>query len=311
MDPTVLRQVTVDNQELVDRYLFWLGTTKGRSPETVRSYTSVLRAWLQWVPEGELLSQHRSTMSEFVNRPRSKRGGGGCGAPRTVRRDVTVLREFYRFLNDENVTTRNLAGNLEAPRVTGSLPKPIADDIWFGVWQQELTALDRVMLGLGYYVGLRRKEIVGLTGAHVGPELLSDFERKGSKRHTVEWATCVRTVTSKLVGHRSRWTDLFADDLMDVAHMTGDHPLLSPWSQTLRPRLVNRKLEALVGDAFTPHQLRHSFGTNMVRSGVPLHLVSELMNHGSLSTTMLYIKVAPSDLRVWLDGSFDMSGGSV
>ena len=93
---------------------------------------------------------------------------------------------------------------------------------------------------------------------------------------------------------------MFVDELSELARMTGPHPLLSPWSPKPIPGLVNRKLGH---HPFTPHQLRHSCATNLVKAGVPIHIVKQVMNHRDIQTTMGYVKVASSDLSDWLEQS--------
>jgi integrase/recombinase XerC len=49
----------------------------------------------------------------------------------------------------------------------------------------------------------------------------------------------------------------------------------------------------------TPHQLRHSAATNLVRAGIPIHLVSSLMNHSNVQTTMGYVSSGGEQLAEW------------
>jgi site-specific recombinase XerC len=46
-----------------------------------------------------------------------------------------------------------------------------------------------------------------------------------------------------------------------------------------------------------PHRLRHSFGADMVRAGISLPALKRLMGHSQISTTLLYVELAPQD--VW------------
>jgi site-specific recombinase XerD len=48
----------------------------------------------------------------------------------------------------------------------------------------------------------------------------------------------------------------------------------------------------LPSDAFTPHNLRHSFATNLLRTGVPLDVACDLCNHSSVAITMRYVRTA-------------------
>ena len=45
-----------------------------------------------------------------------------------------------------------------------------------------------------------------------------------------------------------------------------------------------------------PHRVRHTFGTDMVRAGMSLPALQQLMGHSQISTTMLYVELAPQDI---------------
>jgi integrase len=61
----------------------------------------------------------------------------------------------------------------------------------------------------------------------------------------------------------------------------------------LNPRNVQRRLHALTQRAgtqpTTPHRLRHSYASRLSAEGVPLHVISDLLGHGSIMVTLLYI----------------------
>jgi site-specific recombinase XerD len=46
-----------------------------------------------------------------------------------------------------------------------------------------------------------------------------------------------------------------------------------------------------------PHRFRHTFGADMVRDGVSLAALQQLMGHSQIRTTMIYAQLAPQD--VW------------
>ncbi len=54
-------------------------------------------------------------------------------------------------------------------------------------------------------------------------------------------------------------------------------------------------------DHVTSHVLRHTFGTELTRSGVDLVTVAELMGHASLETTRLYTRPSAADLQRAVD----------
>jgi site-specific recombinase XerD len=46
-----------------------------------------------------------------------------------------------------------------------------------------------------------------------------------------------------------------------------------------------------------PHRFRHTFGADMVRAGISLPALQQLMGHAQIRTTMRYVQLAPED--VW------------
>ena len=64
-----------------------------------------------------------------------------------------------------------------------------------------------------------------------------------------------------------------------------------PWGPN-RPKAAGDGQQAWL----TPHALRHSFVTNLLRADVPLHVVASLAGHRDVSTTMRYAAIAVDPL---------------
>jgi integrase/recombinase XerD len=45
-----------------------------------------------------------------------------------------------------------------------------------------------------------------------------------------------------------------------------------------------------------PHRFRHTFATDMVRAGISLPALMQLMGHAAIETTMHYVQVSPQDV---------------
>ena len=88
-------------------------------------------------------------------------------------------------------------------------------------------------------------------------------------------------------------------------------PLESEEDGPLSSRSVQRVILRLGQDAdikhLTPHMLRHTFGKNLVDSGVSLEKVAALLGHANLNTTRIYITPSPNDLEQAVEGLTDPS----
>jgi len=105
--------------------------------------------------------------------------------------------------------------------------------------------------------------------------------------------------------HLAQRTDLFEQQLAELIERRladSDERLLSMTEHVDLDRsdsLLNRRMTNLgrhCRKPVTPHMLRHSFGTNLMRMGYPPIVIADQMNHSSLDTTRGYI-----DTNVWFE----------
>ena len=45
-----------------------------------------------------------------------------------------------------------------------------------------------------------------------------------------------------------------------------------------------------------PHRFRHTFATDMIRAGISLSAIMQLMGHAQIETTMVYVSITPQDV---------------
>lgn len=295
------------NDAIADRWLVWLEQSAGRRPTTVVNYASVIARYLdECVGNRRLDNVPEDEIEAWLLRPRyARRSHGKTASPATRARNVAILRSFYKWALDRELVDSNVAARLVAPTVRNRRPRAIPDAVWTSVWPQ--AAEDdsvSLLLALGAFGGLRRAELAELDASHVDPERrqLVGFTRKGGGDDVFPLGE-VLDVWQQFMPHLLRPLD--GDDLwgLIVARcdaMGGQGPLLGLTS----PDEVNRRLKRFLAalerpGAFTPHALRHSFVTNLLRCSMPIHMVSELANHSSIDITMRYVKGGGGRVAEW------------
>ena len=223
-------------------------------------------------------------------------------AEATVARKVAAVKSFFGFLQAEGHLKTNPTEQLASPKVGKLLPKPLN--------VQELDELleqpsrlstpeakrDRAMLELMYATGLRVTELVSLD--------LHDVQLEGEKPY-------VRLIGK---GNRERQIPLLDQPVQEVRDyiQSARTRLLGERDETAL--FVNRRGERLTRQGFwlilrgyandagikgrvTPHTLRHSFATHMLRGGMDIHKVQELLGHANISTTQVYTQVSREHIR--------------
>jgi integrase len=310
---------------LIERYSLWLNEDVQRSSRTCRAYGDSVEFFAATRPDAADIESTRlpsaascqseerfSTNSEldwaavtlsdieaFVRRPLQQDGAEPSKSTR--RRRIYALKAFFEFLEDHEEIGRNPTRKLRGPGVKVGKPKPIPDHIWLLMWDRDMTPEDRVLLGLGYYMGFRRHEIVGVGPHHFDLERrrVANFPRKGGKTNDVVYGgnldIIARHPKTKHLGVR---LDEFEEALAKVvAWRSGDERLLGLTEHVAvdnqSDSTINRKVSSLAARAgaphVTPHQLRHSFGTNLLRADVPAIVVADQMAHSSMETTRGYL----------------------
>lgn len=280
----------------------YLRDDRRRSERTIATYVPVIKSLVEFVAPQSIYTLDVEQMMAFLKRPRQRRCYGNAGAPGTQKLDAAILRSHFQWAYETNVTPNgNIAKHLHGPTVHNVQPKPWDDDQFQAVWALDLVPSDRVALGLGFFCGLRKAEVYSLKVRNVNPQAIVDFQRKGGMRMDLPWMDMVGVFAKKLP-HLLPDPQLFVSAVGDLAtNREFDDPLLK-WN--IYESQFNKKMKQWCIAAGIPchdvHSLRHSCATNLLRAGLPLALVSRLMNHTNMNTTMRYVQAGGRELGEWL-----------
>jgi integrase/recombinase XerC len=144
------------------------------------------------------------------------------------------------------------------------------------------------MLALLLFAGLRRSELTAITlddidlPARSGANAQLLVRGKGAKQRVVPLTPMVIEAIRDYLPCRPR-TD---SDYLFVSRVGG-----RPLHGRVAGRMLDRVLERanLDHEGITPHRLRHTFATHLIRSGADIRTVQELLGHADLQTTARYL----------------------
>lgn len=219
---------------------------------------------------------------------------------KTLAAEASVLRSFCRWLTNRRVVLFNPAENLKLGNRTQPLPKAVLS-------KSEVRALlsapgcdtlglrDRATLETLYSTGLRRAELCGLDLYdldHAG-ELVRVRQGKGRRDRIVPIGrAALAAIRRYLRDARPELVETPKEPALFVAAIT--HRRLHVKTLNL---IVRKHAEAAgIAKRVTPHVLRHTCATDLLRGGADIRQVQAILGHASVATTQIYTRVAVEDL---------------
>jgi integrase/recombinase XerD len=220
-------------------------------------------------------------------------------AAASIRRNVSAIRTYYRFLLGEGHATSDPSERLELPRRWRTLPDVLSVNeverlLGAPTVDEPLAFRDRAMLELAYAAGLRVSEWLQLDVKDVlFDQGLVRVIGKGSKERLVPIgrsaiaavALYVRELRPRLEKGEGKGK-LFLN--------ARGRPLTRMGAWGILQKYVKR---AGIGKTVTPHTLRHSFATHLLEHGADLRAVQDMLGHADISTTQIYTHVDREFLR--------------
>ena len=277
----------------VQSFLRFCRVEKGLAANTISSYRIDLERLSESVrkPAGDIQALD---LSRYVESLYSK----GLSA-RSIARHITTLRNFFRFLLQDDLVKADPTEFLASPKQGTTLPNYLN--------REELDRLiaapsldrasgvrDRAMLELLYATGLRVSELCHLPLAAVEREMgVLRVTGKGNKQRMVPFGEAAgQALDHYLRDGRPGLLKGRASRYLFVTARGGPMARQSFWKL-----LRGYGLKAGIRRRLTPHVIRHSFATHLVEGGADLRSVQIMLGHADISTTQVYTHVAQRRLR--------------
>jgi integrase/recombinase XerD len=220
-------------------------------------------------------------------------------SPASIRRNVSAVRTYFKFMLGEGFVVRDPSERLETPKRWRTLPEVLGIEeieklLAAPSLDEPLAFRDRAMLELAYGAGLRVSEWISLGVRDV---MLQDHVvrvfGKGAKERLVPIGR--RAIGAIAIYQRELRPKLEKGEGKGRLFLNSrGRPLsrMGAWK-------ILRKYVDQVGitKPVSPHTLRHSFATHLLEGGADLRAVQEMLGHVDISTTQIYTHVDREYLR--------------
>lgn len=282
------------SEVLIETFLEMIASERGAALRTRLAYKADLEDFARWYAPTSIAIAQTAEVRAYL----AERGRQGLTVRSQARR-LSALRQFYRFLVQENLRPDDPVARQPMPGYRPGLPHPLTEEevahlIEVGTVGHEEPRRDLVSkaaLELLYTTGLRISELLSLPANCVqreGPMLL--VRGKGGRERLVPFSAEARQAAEALVHY---------DAILDS-------PWLFPGRKPQRPLTrqgFDRILHACALKAgmdptrLSPHVLRHSFATHLLNRGADLRALQMLLGHADIATTQIYTQVMNERLK--------------
>lgn len=289
-------------QKKIEEFLTSLEVEKGYSENTRVAYKNDLGQFLDYLKThadpavSDWGAVKKDNLVAYISHLKADREY----ASTTVARKVAAIKSFFHFLVAEGFIKDDPTATLDSPRVKKYLPRAIS--------QQDVERLldeaakkdaprslrDRAILELLYATGMRVSELVAMNVGDV--DMASASVRcfgKGDKERVIPiYERAVQALELYLSKGRlyllrnAEQKALFLNQRGERLTRQGLWLIVKGYVK-----------EAGIQVPVTPHTLRHSFATHMLRGGADLRNVQELLGHANIATTQVYTQVSNERLR--------------
>ena len=269
---------------------------KGLSRNSLKSYETDLRQLVNFLKLKEIplwKDVTREIILDFLDQFYEIQS-----ASATIARKLVTLKLFFRYLFQQGATNTNITDIMDSPRIWRLLPGLLTESevtkllkVYYNC-KDKLKNRNQTLLEVIYASGLRVTEAAELRIDQVKFDP-SVFRITGKGQKT-------RIVPFGLPAKKSL-QDYLKNTRPLLARFTYSHVFLSKSGRPLtRARIwalvKETAIQAGINKNISPHTLRHSFASHLLKNGADLRVIQEMLGHADISTTQIYTHVDSSHL---------------
>ena len=288
---------------MVDSFLDYMAVERGVSPNTLSAYKNDLYQFVDYLQtsspkfagdngwgqvDGNVLSSYVLRLHE--------RGYSDT----TKARKLASAKSLFAFLRDEGIVNIDPAAEVSSPRLGRSLPGALTTEevnrllLAGRNGDTPESGRDHTMLELLYASGMRVSELVSLNLDDL--KLEQGYVRCFGKGAKERFIPIHQRAVSALQAY-------LRDARPPMAKKQSGDAVFLNWRGLRLTRqgfwliLKGHARRAGLENRVTPHMVRHSFATHLLRGGAPLRHVQELLGHASITTTQVYTHLTSDHVR--------------
>lgn len=283
----------LDLSTLIDEFMRYLLIDKGYSKNTIESYKRDLQNFLEFNKNKNIKDITSENLKKYVKCLNDENLN-----QKSIARNISSIKSFYKFLSINKYIENNPSDTLFLPKIKKNLPSVITEEEVLKLLDIKTTDnfsyRNKTMLELMYATGLRVSELINLKLQDV--DLSQDIIRtfgKGSKERVIPIGDYAKEYLEEYIYK-------YRSSLLKIEN--SEYLFLNNHGKQMTRQgffKIIKKIaqEQGITKEISPHTIRHSFASHLLKYGADLRTIQELLGHSDISTTQIYTHITNEELK--------------
>ncbi len=285
-------------KKAIIEYQHYLKIERGLSENTIQNYVSDLKKMTFFLEENKFTDSPKTIEQEVIQQfiyEISKKLSS-----RSQARIISSLKSFFEYLIFEQLRDTNPTDLIESPKIGRKLPETLSEQ----EINQLINAIDlstdegernRAILEIMYSCGLRVSELIHLKISDLFfNEGFIRIIGKGNKERFVP-----------IHQKAQKYISIYIKEIRSHVTIKKSHEdtlFLSRRGKSLSRQMIFMLIKTLavninLNKKISPHTLRHSFATHLLKNGADLRAIQQMLGHESITTTEVYVHLDNTFLK--------------
>lgn len=275
--------------ENLENYRNYLKYERAYSDNTVGAYMNDLNKYEEFLKK-DILKSDTEDLEKYLKHIKNLEST-------TVAHKITSIKSYFNYNIKRGIVSVNPADKVSRPKLTKHLPEYLTEEEVGKLLDVEVKSpydyRNKTILELLYSSGIRISELVNIkTPNYDSEECLIRIMGKGSKERIVPLGDYAVNIMDD---YMNNYRPLINKKHTDYVFINNRGDKIS--RQFIFKVIKKEALKKGIKKDISPHTLRHTFATHLLKNGADLRIIQELLGHENISTTQIYTHVTNNKLK--------------
>ena len=272
----------------IENFKNYLKLERGLSMNSIESYEFDLIQFKNFIIENSINESPKKCSSSTVKRYLYKNFSNKKS--RSQARSISALKSFFNYLLFEGEIHSSPINDIESPKIENKLPEVLTEDeikrlISSINLDSEFGQRNKTIIEVLYGTGIRVSELIELKLSNIFfKENILKVTGKGNKERFVPLGKIAIIEIKKYLNNR---------DKLKINSKFSDILFLNRYGRQLTRSMIFKVINdssknAGIDKKISPHTLRHSYATHLLKNGADLRTIQLILGHESITTTEIY-----------------------